>query len=410
MAKMRVGALFAGVGGLELGLHDAGHQTVFTCEVWEPAIAVLRERFVGVPNHIDVRTLRSLPGGLDLLTAGFPCQDLSQAGMTAGIGGLRSGLVDHVFRLLDRRRIPIVVLENVSFMLQLDRGAAMNSLTTAFEERGYRWAYRTVNSLSFLPQRRERVFFVASICDLEPEKVLFSDEARPVPLPTTLTTRAHGFYWTEGIRGLGWAPDAVPTLKNGSTVGIPSPPAILLPSGQIIKPDIRDAERLQGLPEDWTAPAERVARPGLRWSLVGNAVTVPVAAWLGRRLAQPGFYFGDLDTAWPTKTAWPKAARYDGERRIAVNIGMYPVWEKRRPLHKFLRHPGTELSSRATAGFLSRAAISSLRFPHGFLEAVRAHLDVMEGRARKSRPGKARSIRGRSRRRQSAQLELLAGE
>jgi DNA (cytosine-5)-methyltransferase 1 len=404
---MRVGALFAGIGGLELGLHEAGHQTVFTSEVWEPAIAVLKERFVGVPNHPDVRTLRSLPRGFDLLTAGFPCQDLSQAGMTAGISGRRSGLVDHVFRLLDRRRIPVVVLENVSFMLQLDKGAAMNNLTTAFEERGYRWAYRTVNSLSFLPQRRERVFFVASACDLEPEKVLFSDEAQPVQSATKLTTRAHGFYWTEGIRGLGWAPDAVPTLKNGSTIGIPSPPAILLPSGRIIKPDIRDAERLQGLPEDWTKPAERVARAGSRWSLVGNAVTVPVASWLGRRLAQPGFYFGDLDAAWPTKTAWPKAARYDGERRIAVNIGMHPAWEKRRPLHKFLRYDGTPLSVRAAAGFLSRTGMSSLRFPPGFLDAVRAHLYAMEHPTTRRRPAKGRA---RARGKQSAQLELLAAE
>src|SRR5262245_38452626 len=279
---MRVGALFAGIGGLELGLHEAGHQTVLACEIWEPAITVLRERFVNVPIHPDVRTLRSLPSGLDLLTAGFPCQDLSQAGMTAGISGKRSGLVDHVFRLLDRRRVPVVVLENVSFMLQLNRGAAMNSLTTAFEERGYRWAYRTVNSLAFLPQRRERVFFVASCGDVEPENVLFGDDVVPPSTETTLDTHAHGFYWTEGTRGLGWAPDAVPTLKNGSTIGIPSPPAILMPGGQVIKPDIRDAERLQGFPEGWTTSApER-----LRWSLVGNAVTVPVAQWLGRRLLE----------------------------------------------------------------------------------------------------------------------------
>ena len=164
MVNMKVGALFAGIGGLELGLHEAGHKTVLTCEISAPAVAVLTDRFNDVPNWPDVRTIRSLPKEIDLLTAGFPCQDLSQAGMTAGIAGARSGLVDHVFRLLDSRRIPVVVLENVSFMLQLDRGAAMSSLTSAFEERGYRWAYRTVNSLSFLPQRRERVFFVASAC------------------------------------------------------------------------------------------------------------------------------------------------------------------------------------------------------------------------------------------------------
>jgi DNA (cytosine-5)-methyltransferase 1 len=405
---MRVGALFAGIGGLELGLHEAGHQTVLTCEIWEPARAVLRERFVGVPNHTDVRRLRSLPADINLLTAGFPCQDLSQAGMTAGIRGKRSGLVDQVFRLLDRRRVPVVVLENVSFMLQLERGAAMNRLAAAFEERGYRWAYRTVNSLSFLPQRRERVFFVASACDLEPEKVLFADDALPRQPSTQLTARAHGFYWTEGIRGLGWASDAVPTLKNGSTVGIPSPPAILLPSGKIITPDIRDAERLQGFSEDWTAPAEHVARRSLRWSLVGNAVTVPVAAWLGRRLSEPGFYFADLDAAWPTKTAWPRAARYDGRRRVAVNIGMHPVWERRPPLHRFLRHEGTPLSARAAAGFLARTKLSTLRFPIGFLDAVRDHLSKMEAPAQPKVAPRSRPHRPRGR--AGPQLTLLAAD
>jgi DNA (cytosine-5)-methyltransferase 1 len=369
---------------------------------------VLRERFVGVPNHSDVRKLRSLPADVDVLTAGFPCQDLSQAGMTAGIRGKRSGLVDQVFRLLDRRRVPVVVLENVSFMLQLERGAAMDRLATAFEGRGYRWAYRTVNSLSFLPQRRERVFFVASACDLEPEKVLFADDALPRPPPTKLTTRAHGFYWTEGIRGLGWAPDAVPTLKNGSTVGIPSPPAILLPSGKIITPDIRDAERLQGFPEDWTSPAEQVARRNLRWSLVGNAVTVPVAAWLGQRLSQPGFYFGDLDTAWPTKAAWPKAARYDGRRRIAVNIGIHPVWKKRPPLHRFLHHEGTPLSARAASGFLGRTNLSALRFPTGFLDAVRDHLTRMQAPTPQKMVSRRRAHRPKERR--NMQLALLAAE
>lgn len=378
---MKVGALFAGIGGLELGLHEAGHETVVTCEVWEPARAVLAAQFEGVPNNPDVQTIKALPRTVDLLTAGFPCQDLSQAGMTAGIGGRKSGLVDHVFRLLDQRRIPVVVLENVSFMLQLDKGAAMDRLTRAFEERGYRWAYRTVNSLAFLPQRRERVFFVASRCDLDPERVLFSDDAKPPVRTTQLGRHAHGFYWTEGTRGLGWAPDAVPTLKNGSTVGIPSPPAILMPSGKLIKPDIRDAERLQGFPEDWTVAApER-----LRWSLVGNAVTVPVAAWLGRRLAEPGFYFADLDRPWPTKRAsFPKAARFDGSSRFAVEIGPFPTWEKRQPLHRFLRHEGAPLSARATAGFLSRAEASTLRFVPGFLDAVRNHLCQM--RAAESPP------------------------
>jgi len=381
---MRVAALFAGIGGLELGLDRAGHETVMTCEIWEPAVAVLGRHFTDVPNRPDVRKLKALPRDVDLLTAGFPCQDLSQAGMTAGIAGKRSGLVDHVFRLLDRRKVAVVVLENVSFMLQLEKGAAMNRLTSAFEERGYRWAYRTVNSLAFLPQRRERVFFVASCGDVDPEKVLFADQANPPEKATRLKTHAHGFYWTEGTRGLGWAPDAVPTLKNGSTVGIPSPPAILMPDGRIIKPDIRDVERLQGFLEDWTA----IAPERLRWSLVGNAVTVPVAAWLGRRLIEPGFYFGELDAPWPKQKAWPRSARFDGGKRIAVAIGDFPTWAKREPLHKFLRHEGTMLSERATAGFLGRAEASCLRFVPGFLDAAHRHLARMRSGVTVVPPGR----------------------
>lgn len=70
---------------------------------------------------------------------------------------------------------------------------------------------------------------------------------------------AFGFYWTEGTRGLGAAVDAVPTLKGGSTIGIPSPPGILLPGGRVVTPRIEDAERLQGFEAGWTEPAEAVA-------------------------------------------------------------------------------------------------------------------------------------------------------
>lgn len=370
--------MFAGVGGLERGLAAAGHEPSLLCEIWEPARAVLAARMPDVPCKRDVRDLKTLPREVDLIAGGFPCQDLSQAGQTLGIGGSRSGLVGEIFRLLDRRRVPWVVLENVSFMLQLDKGSGMRTLVEAFEERGYRWAYRVVNSLSFLPQRRERVLFVATTTDVDPASVILTDEAEPNVLPTNLEAYAHGFYWTEGIRGLGWAPDSIPTLKNGSTVGIASPPAILLPSGDVITPDIRDAERLQGFPENWTRPAEQVSRASLRWSLVGNAITVPVAAWLGKRLARPGKYDADRDGALPASGRWPTAARYDGNDRHAVRINSYPKWEARPALTQFLRHNGKPLSARATRGFLSRTERAKLRFADGFQDRLREHLFRMD--------------------------------
>lgn len=370
---MKAVGLFAGIGGFELGLAKSGHETVYFCEKWAPAIAVLRARFPGVPNHPDIRDPFDLPDGTELLCAGFPCQDLSQAGKTVGIDGERSGLVRRVFDLLARRRVPWVVLENVSFMLHLNSGRALDHLVGALEELGYRWAYRKVNSLGFLPQRRERIFLVASLDD-DPADVLFVDEAMAPTVDTTLDSHAHGFYWTEGTRGLGWAPDAVPTLKNGSTVGIASPPAILLPSGRVITPDIRDAERLQGFPADWTQAAELVGRPSLRWSLVGNAVTVPVAHWIGRRLAEPGVYDRSRDRRLPCASKWPGAARSDGNGRFEVTVSPFPVWESRPPLHEFLEYDGKPLSSRAARGFLGRADASTLRFVDGFKDRLRAHI------------------------------------
>ena len=67
------------------------------------ALAILADRMPDVERHPDIRALRSLPV-VDVVAGGFPCQDLSQAGRTAGIGGERSGLVDHALRLVRRRR------------------------------------------------------------------------------------------------------------------------------------------------------------------------------------------------------------------------------------------------------------------------------------------------------------------
>lgn len=375
---MRISGIFAGIGGLEVGLGAAGHEAQLLCEIWAPARAVLSARFPDLPIEADVVTLRSLPQDCEALVGGFPCQDLSQAGTTAGIDGSRSGLVGHVFRLIDGQSVPWVVLENVSFMLHLDKGRAMRTLVEAFEIRGYRWAYRVVNSLGFLPQRRERVLFVATTTDTDPADVLLVDDAEGRAPETRLSSHAHGFYWTEGVRGLGWAADSVPTLKNGSTVGIASPPAILLPDGGVVTPDIRDAERLQGFDSDWTAPALESGRASLRWSLVGNAVTVPVARWLGDRLIAPGDYSRDRDTTIGIDGRWPKAARFDGTTRKRVEIGPFPVWRDRAHLADFLNFPGKPLSARATRGFLSRTDRSTLRFVPGFLDRLRLHLDRLD--------------------------------
>ena len=170
------------------------------------------------------------------------------------------------------------------------------------------------------------------------------------------------------------------TLKGGSSVGIPSPPAIWNPqTGEIVTPEIRDAERLQGFPADWTLPALEAdgVRPGHRWKLVGNAVSVPVAKWVAKRLARPGKFRPLAHLTTSRGVSWPRAAwGYKGDV-FAVDATMWPVRYAREDLADFLRFPLAPLSVRAASGFLSRARVSSLTFEDGFLEAIERHIARM---------------------------------
>jgi DNA (cytosine-5)-methyltransferase 1 len=171
----------------------------------------------------------------------------------------------------------------------------------------------------------------------------------------------------------------VPTLKNGSTIGIASPPAILMPDGRLVKPSIEDGERLQGFEAGWTTPAESVAKPSIRWSLVGSAVSVPVAKWVGERLACPGRYDAVADREYPHSGKAPRAARFDGKRRFAVEIGSDPLGVRPPPLAQFLGQNLQPLSLKAASGFLSRTRRAKLRFDRGFIDAVERHVLELGG-------------------------------
>lgn len=376
--SLRTVGLFAGIGGVERGLQRHGHTTVLLSEIDPAAQVVLRSHFPNSRIVGDIRGLYRLPP-CDLVAAGFPCQDLSQCGKTQGIQGANSSLVQEVFRLVEaaKTRPEWLVLENVPFMLRLDRGRAMTLIASELVRLGYRWAYRTVDVRAFgIPQRRLRVVLVASR-SYDPGTVLFADEALEAPVSSI--ANGYGFYWTEGTTGLGWAVDSVPTIKGGSGLGIPSPPAVWIPAERrIVTVGIRDAERLQGFPAGWTKPADLYdTRAGTRWRLVGNAVCVPVAGWVGRRLATPGKVRCPREPLAMPGSPWPRAASGDDQGIWAVDASTWPVaWQKQRLL-EFLRFPTQPLSVRATAGFLKRAKSSRLTFAAGFLDDLDHHLATM---------------------------------
>jgi DNA (cytosine-5)-methyltransferase 1 len=362
-------SLFSGIGGFDLGLGQAGIETVMVCENDPAARAVLKKRFGDVRYRKSVDSLESLPH-CELLTAGWPCQDLSQAGMTAGITGPQSNLIRHVFRLLDakRRKPQYVLLENVSFALHLQNGKAIRKVVRELEGRGYRWGYRILNTREFgLAQRRRRIFIVGAL-DVDPAAILFNGTGMAVK---EVPSRYVGFYWTEGNRGIGWTYDSIPPLKGGSGLSIPSPPAIWdRRTHNFFSPGIRDAERLQGFKAGWTSAAAEHSSDRIRWRLIGNAVSVPIAKWIGGRIV--AMNSGSLRCA-----AMPEgqsSKRHNmawggpGKRPTQVYIDLEgPAKPKRATLVNFDFVDATPLSTRAASGFLSRLVESPLVVEHPFL-------------------------------------------
>jgi DNA (cytosine-5)-methyltransferase 1 len=384
MVRKNVAALFAGIGGLERGLASPKRTMTLACEIDPSAQRVLRRRFPEARLVDDVRAIDRLPQGIDLLTAGFPCQDLSMAGRKSGIEGDASSLVSELFRIVHRggaARAPRwLLIENVPYMLKLHGGNAMALIASSLAHLDYTWAYRVIEPRAFgVPQRRPRVFLLASKTE-DPRDVLFGEDHGQCPVNDDLEpqgdVRSYGFYWTEGTRGVGWAADSVPPVKGGSSIGIPSPPAVWRRrDGMIGTIDVGDAERLQGFPAGWTSPAltDDGNSRGVRWRLVGNAVCVEVVRWIRENLDSPrGFRLPCRPLA--SNESWPDAAWGRGRERHAVTASKWPT---RRPyvrLLDFLRRDLKPLSPRATRGYLSRVQTCTCNVSGEFVDALRVHL------------------------------------
>ena len=369
-------SLFAGIGGFELGFKRAGIETIMACEIDPIAQHVLKTNFPEITIVDDICNLHELPDDTDILCAGFPCQDISTIGVKAGLSGERSSLVKEVFRLLKNKKVEWVIFENVPNMLFLKKGETIQTITKELEKLGYRWAYRMIDSLAFVPQRRRRVFVVASLNN-NPKDVLLSGNSlqNHGVITSEDFTDPCGFYWTEGKYAIGLYQNAIPTLKVGSTIGIPSAPAIVFTDGTIGSPDIRDAERLQGFPEDWTKPAEDIAKPTIRWKLVGNAVTVEVITWIANKILAPKQYDFSEDIELKKNQKWPNACwGFDGKRYVS-NVSLYPVDRDEGSLSKFLKYPCKPLSYKAAKGFESRLNSGTVQSPQFFKNAIHQYVE-----------------------------------
>jgi DNA (cytosine-5)-methyltransferase 1 len=157
---MNVLDLFSGIGGFSIGLERAGMRTVAFCEIDPHARAVLQKHWPDVPVFTDVSTLSKddINEQIDILAGGFPCQDISMAGLGAGLAGERSGLWFQYHRLIDEIRPRYAIIENVSAL----RSRGLDQVLWSLSQIGYDAEWHCIPAAALgAPHQRDRVWIVA---------------------------------------------------------------------------------------------------------------------------------------------------------------------------------------------------------------------------------------------------------
>lgn len=170
--KLKVLDLFAGIGGFSLGLHKTDlYETVAFCEWDKSCQKVLEKNFPGVFCYSDIKELSYRDGYLyseqdevsgftdiDVITGGFPCQDISLAGLGAGIEGERSGHWKHYKRLINEVKPKGVIIENVSAL----RARGLETVLQDLHEVGYDAEWHCIPASYFgATHQRDRIWIVA---------------------------------------------------------------------------------------------------------------------------------------------------------------------------------------------------------------------------------------------------------
>jgi DNA (cytosine-5)-methyltransferase 1 len=191
--KLRVLDLFSGIGGFSLGLErTGGFETVAFCENNKARWPILKKHWPDVPIYPDVRRLPN-DFVVDLVTAGFPCQDISLAGKGAGLAGRRSRLFWRIIRTAGLVGWPMLLLENVAALLDRGLGTVLGALASV----GYDAEWNCIPASAVgAPHVRDRVWISANHRSKRGEGVFLKE-----------VCRQPAFSWCQDVRRAADLPD-----------------------------------------------------------------------------------------------------------------------------------------------------------------------------------------------------------
>jgi DNA (cytosine-5)-methyltransferase 1 len=300
--------LFAGIGGIRLAFERAGAKCVFSSE-WDEFACKTYEANFGEKPHGDITQIstRQIPDHA-ILTAGFPCQPFSIAGVTkhnalGNAHGFRhetqGTLFFDVARIIEDKKPRAFVLENVKNLLRHDKGKTFVVIRRTLEDLGYFIHYKVIDARTVVPQHRERIYIVGfrepmhyEFPELPDNNPIVADILEPaVDAKYTLTDhlwkylqdyaakhRAQGNGFGFGLvekRGVARTLSAR-YYKDGSEILIPQRgrnPRRLTP---------RECARIMGFPDSFKI----VCSDTRAYKQFGNSVAVPVVHQIAKSLLQ----------------------------------------------------------------------------------------------------------------------------
>lgn len=199
-------SLFSGIGGIDLGFIQAGFDVAWANEMDAAACKTYRHNF----KHLNLveGDIKKIPANeipdFDVLTAGFPCQPFSIAGLQKGFKDRDGNLFFEITRIIDTKRPKVVFLENVPNLIEHDDGKTFLVIYNGLAQFGYAVYYRVLASNDYgnLPQIRKRIYIVAVREDIAERVYQY-----PEPIELTLksddiinrSVRQHDiYYYAEG--------------------------------------------------------------------------------------------------------------------------------------------------------------------------------------------------------------------